>query len=337
MKIGKKKAEVKVFYDMERDGVTQSMIAMWLTCRQKAKMYMEGWDSKYHSPALTYGSVGHAALEVAYLDIQAGKLKASPSSSQSRKYIDEVERRWRAENKSPNKEALQYLELSLALMEVTLPRYFDWWKKDFKQVEWVGLEEKFMVLKPIQADPFGAKIVNIPIRGKRDGKFRLRKGLWLFETKFKSMISEGDIVDTLSFETQVLLYLWSMWIEADKKEVPKGVLYNIVRRTALRQAAAESVAQFAKRVAADMDKRPDFYFMRMESAMDLDDLVTFDAQLQGIVKDMYSWWKGNSPHYRNTYSCLGKYGRCSNLGACSSQDYSGLVKRKTMFKELEDF
>ncbi len=321
---------------MERDGVTQSLLSTWLTCREKAKLYLDGWDSKYHSPALTYGSIGHSALELAYLDMQAGKLKSAPSAAQSRRYIDQTEARWRKENLKPNVEALQYMETALSLMEVTLPRYFDYWKKDFKQVQWVSLEKKFKVPMTLQFhNP--TYWVKVPIRGKRDGEFRLNGKLWLFETKFKSMVNEADIVETLSFETQVLLYVWALWIENGKKEAPRGVLYNIVRRTTLRQNKAESVAQFAKRVAADIDKRPDFYFMRMEAAISLQEIQKFEVELTGMVKDMYLWRKGETAHYKNTYSCLGKYGKCSMLGACSRDDYSALVKRKAMFKELEDF
>ena len=333
MKIFKKKPIA--FYDMERDGITQSMISMWLTCREKAKLYIQGWDSKYHSSALTYGSIGHGMLELAYLDIKAGKLKSPPTFSQSRKYADLVEKKWRLENLKPNTEALQYLETSLALMEQTLPIYFDFWKKDFTKMNWKSLETNFKI--PLTFDwPVSEAKVTVLIRGKRDGEFT-SPNLWLFETKFKSMISEGDIVETLSFETQVLLYIWAMWMENKKKVVPKGVMYNIVRRTSLKQKSGEPLNKYALRIAEDMKERRKFYFIRMEAAITLPELEKFEKELISIVKDMYTWWKGEGQHYKNTYSCIGKYGRCSMLGVCSRDDWSGLVKRKTMFKELEDF
>lgn len=328
------RGEAGPFYDMLRDGVTQSLIAMWLTCRQKARLYLEGWDSRYHSPALTYGSIGHAALEHAYKAIQNGDMTCSPTPRHSGLIMDKVEKQWLAENVKPNKEALQYMETSLALVEITLPRYFDYWKKDFKGMQWLGLEENFKVMCPIAPD---GKLINVPVRGKRDGRFRIKGGLWLFETKFKSMISEGDIVDSLAIDFQVMLYIWAMYEETKRGETPKGVLYNIVRRTALKQRVDESLVSFVKRVAADMDKRPDFYFMRMESAVTQGDIVKFEWDLMGIVKEIYLWWRGEAAHYKNTYSCIGKYGRCSFLPVCTGPDYSSLVKRKTVFKELEDF
>lgn len=328
----KKALEDKKFYDMERDGVTQSMLSMWLTCRMKARLYIQGWDPKYTSPSLIYGSIGHSALELAYLDIKAKKLSGPPSVALTRKYITETERRWMLENPKPNKESQQYLETSLALIDKTVPQYFEYWKDDFKKKEWVSLEEKFVTELKVP-DGEGGFVV-IPVRGKKDGVFLSNKGLWLFETKFKSMINEDDIVETLAFETQVMLYLWSLWTE--KKELPRGVLYNIVRRTSLRQGVNESLIKFAQRVAEDMKSRPDFYFIRMESAIIQDDLEMFKKELVKIVGDMYAWWKGIAPHYRNTYSCVGKYGRCSYLPVCGREDYSGLIKRKTMFKELQD-
>ncbi len=328
----KKALEAKQkFYDMERDGITQSLMSMFLTCREKARLYCEGWDSKYSSPSLTYGSVGHSGLELAYLDIKSGKLKGAPSIGQARRYVDETEKRWKLENPKPNNEALQYLEESLALIEQTIPRYFDFWKEDFKKKEWVSLEEKFRVNTDIKVK---GKTITIPVNGKKDGLFKSAKGLWLFETKFKSMISEGDIVETLSFETQIMLYMWSVMKE--KGITPKGALYNIIRRTSLRQKVGESLVKYAQRIGKDIDSRPDFYFMRMESATTEEELKAFEVDFSRIVKDMYKWHIGLVGHYKNTYSCIGKYGRCQYLPTCSRGDKSGLVKRKTMFKELQD-
>lgn len=327
MKIRPKK-KAKLFYDIERHGVTQSLLSMFLDCRQKARYYLEGWDSKYHSTALTHGSVGHGVLELAYQDIMKASKPKPPTRQKIMKYVKATETQWKKENPRPSKDALEGLEYSLALTETTLPVYFDFWKKDLKEIKWLGLEEKFVIPYKLKD---GRKTV---IRGKKDGEFE-KNGLWLFESKFKSMISEGNLVDTLSFETQVLLYLWAL--NKTYKKIPEGVLYNIVRRTCLRQGKGESLTKFAKRVAQDIEKRPDFYFMRFEVAVDKSDLVEFEGRLEGMVTDFYNWWQGTAPHYKNTYQCLGKYGRCTYLPACGSKDFTSLQKRKAVFKELEDY
>jgi len=331
---------VKAFYDMERDGVTQSLISMWLTCRQKAKLYLEGWDSKYHKEALIDGNIGHAVLERAYNLIRENKMTRPPSEKLSRAIVSKVEEQWYSENAKPGAEAREMVERACAVMEVLLPAYFDFWRKDFTDKKWESLEEKFEL--PMTVISSEDMAVSIPLRGKKDGTFRTSRGIWLFETKFKSQVDEDGIVATLGFETQVMLYMLQTYYsnlnpKDPMKAMPKGCLYNIVRRATLRKRVKEGVPEFAKRVKADIAKRPDFYFIRMESPLVAKDLISFQKELQSLLGDMYDWWKGLAPHYKNTFSCIGKLGKCQYLPVCSRGDYGTLAKRKVVFKELEDF
>ncbi len=336
----KKALEHKRFYDMTRDGVTQSLIAMWLTCREKAKLYLEGWDSKYHKEALVDGNIGHACLERAYTLIREGRMTRPPSAALSQKIVARVEGQWYRENPSPSAEAREMVERACAVMEVLLPAYFDYWRKDFAGKIWVSLEEKFEL--PMTVVSREDEAISIPLRGKKDGTFMSPKGVWLFETKFKSQVDEDGIVATLGFETQVMLYMLETYYSRlnpkdPMKAVPRGCLYNIVRRATLRKRVKESIPEFAKRVKEDLAKRPDFYFMRMESPLAAKDLISFQKELQRLLGDMWDWWSGLAPHYKNTFSCLGKLGKCQYLPVCSRGDYGTLAKRKAVFKELEDY
>lgn len=316
------------FYIPARDGVTQSLLSMFRSCRQKARLYLKGLDSVYHRLPLIYGTIGHAILQEAYSDIMNGKLKVVPDSRMVKVYARKVEAGWLKENPKPNKEALGFLEYSLAILEKTMPLYFDFWRKDLKQMKWLGLEQKFS--QPYTLSD-GRKTF---VKGKMDGEFE-KKGLWLFESKFKSQIQEGNLMDTLSYETQVMLYLWRLAKKSGR--VPEGTLYNVVRRTALRERKGESISQFALRVMKDVEKRPKFYFIRFEIAIVKQDLDAFDSELSGMVRDFYDWWEGKVPHYKNTDECIGKYGRCQYMSICSRGDYSQFAKRNSVFKELEDF
>lgn len=328
------------FYIPERDGVTQSLISMWLTCRQKAKFYLEGWDSKYHKEALVDGNIGHACLERAYNLIRNGKMTKPPSEKLSKIIVSKVEAQWYIENARPSTDAREMVERACAVMEVLLPAYFDFWRKDFIEKKWESLEEKFTLSMAVTSR--NGKVTTIPLKGKKDGTFRTSKGIWLFETKFKSQISEEGIMATLGFETQVMLYmLETYYSKLDKanpmKSMPRGCLYNIVRRATLRKRVKENIPEFAKRVKADLAKRPDFYFMRIESPLVAKDLMAFQTELQRLLSDMWDWWQGLAPHYKNTYSCIGKLGSCLYLPVCNKGEYSSLAKRKVVFKELEDF
>lgn len=318
------------FYDMERDGVTQSLVAMWLACREQARLYLEGWDSRYVSPALVFGSIMHGALEQAYLEVQSGKLRSAPSRKTAGEYVDRVEKQWRRENLSPTKDTLEVLEESLALTERIIPIYFDFWSNDFKTKKWLSLEENFNM--PVKLE--SGKV--IPVKGKRDGTFQTKSGIWLFETKTKSMVNEGDLMETLSFETQIMLYMKSMWKQSVDGAPPRGTLYNIIRKTALKRKVEEDVVQFADRVEADMLARPDFYFIRIESPVTRQELIDFWKQFASILEEMHLWHTGKLANYKTTGQCINKYGKCKFLPVCSRGEHGGLYKRKTVFKELEE-
>lgn len=326
----KKKVKLKTskFYDYSRDGLTQGLLAMWMECRQKAKWFLQGYSSKGTSMALTYGTIGHGVLEHAYENFRTGKNKGAPSKASLRKYLSITEAQWKRENPNPTKNMLQDLETSLAFAEVILPVYFSHWAEDFKKKNWQKIEGTFKI--PFTLDD-GRKTF---LRGKMDGMYKT-KGLWLFESKFKSLINEVDLLDTLSLDLQVNMYLYAIWKKY--KTLPSGVLYNVIRRFGLHQRKGESLTQFAKRCAEDLEKRPDWYFYRYEVAITEQDLLTFEKDLHGMVKEFCDWWDGSASHYRNPVSCISKYGRCWALSACSERNLGGLVKRKAVFRELEDY
>lgn len=311
-------------YDLGEDGATQSLLSLFMECRQKAGLYLQGWESRYHSAALLHGALGHGMLEYAYLDIAAGKLKSIPTLQQARKYADRAKAQWLKDSAKPSTEALLDAETSLAVLEQTLPRYFDFWRKDLGGVKWIQLEEQFC-----------SQFAGVSLRGKRDGRFAVRKESWLLENKFKSMVNEGDLQDALSIDFQVMLYLSTL--RKDSGKCPDGMLYNIIRRPGMRPHKDEPVPKYAKRVAEDIEARPEFYFTRMEIPVGPKDLDAFEADLNGLIADYTGWIAGKIPHYKNPNSCLGKYGKCKYVGVCTKGDYSGLAKRKVLFQELSDY
>lgn len=318
--------QIQNFYKPERDGITQSLLAKFLTCRQAALWYLKGYNLKSPSMSLTYGTIIHAVLERVYEQIRLGKLKALPSRKLTLKYIQKIEKEWIIENPRADKKSLEFLELSLLIAESTMPLYFDYWHKDIKGIKWEKVEGDFKL--PITLKDKRKTF----IRGKMDGVFK-NPNRWLFETKTKMRVEEGTLVDYLPFELQVNTYLRALRLLGGK--VPKGVLYNIVRRTAMRQGKKESMSQFAKRISEDIESRPDHYFIRLEVAIDKADMDNFEIEFISLIEDFYNWFDGKIGHYKNTNQCEGKYGACEYLRA-----ESGIMvpyeKRKMVFKELEE-
>jgi len=136
----------------------------------------------------------------------------------------------------------------------------------------------------------------------------------------------------LPFEWQVNIYL-----TATRKlsgQDPGGVVYNLIRRPQLRQKQGESLRDFAKRISNDINKRPDFYFVRVELAVNSDDLASFHKQLEQMVGDFLDWWHGRQGHYKESPHCVTRYGNCPMLPICGRNDYTRHYKRETVFREL---
>jgi hypothetical protein len=326
------------FYSPERDGVTFSLLTSWKNCRERARLFLNGWTSKQNSLGMVFGSLTHAVNQYMYQDVRAGMLTELPSERYIQRLCRRVETAWKEENPRADAESLQYLEFSMILLEALMPQYFRYWKKDF-QLLWDRVESEFKVAIAIEHPRHHGKFLKTFVRGKMDGSYRrTAKGRpWLFETKTKSNLGEkgeGDLADILPHELQAniyLLHLW--WLE---KVLPEGLLYNIIRRPGLRQKKSESVLKYARRVAEDIRKRPEYYFVRMQMSVSKKDLERNELELRDMVSDFILWWNGLAGHYKNSDACQGKYGTCAMLPICSRGDYSGFYKRKTVFRELAD-
>lgn len=316
------------FYDYEKHGITQSILKTWLSCRMKAKLSLEGWSHSRPSYALTYGTIVHGVLERIYDLIRLKKLTKIPSDILIIKMVKEVEIQWKKENPGNDFKMMEMLDDCCLMAEATLPSYFKfWWKTDFHKIQWRNLEQEFKI-------PYTTKKGDKTfIRGKKDGVYGV-KYVKLFETKTKSQINIDDLIDTLWYEFQVNEYLWA--VKKTYKVIPTGVTYNLIRKTSLKRYKAESKVQFLTRVKKDVEKRPDFYFMRLNIAVSEKDMKVFAEEFDSIIQEFIDWNKGILKTYKNTNQCNDKYGRCEFCGVCSRGDYSNLVKRKAVFKELED-
>jgi hypothetical protein len=180
----------------------------------------------------------------------------------------------------------------------------------------------------------------VKLVGRMDGNFHPMKGrkvIWLFETKSKSRIGESgetNLVDIMPFELQTNLYLGAMSVMY--KELPAGLLLNIVRRPNFRGKKGESIEALATRVSEDVKKRPDHYFIRLRMTIDNKDLARTRHEHEAMVNEFAQWSKGKAAHYRNSDHCENKYGTCEYLRVCARGDYGGLYQRHPRIRKEED-
>jgi len=320
---------------LKKHGVTQGFLAAWLTCPELARLrYQEGWTVIGASGALMFGQVVHWVLDAVYTDFANEKVAPPTTNEAVQQYTRVVEGLWRRENPMATAADLEQLEECLGMAEAVLPFYFQHWTADFQKTDWLALELSFEELWSLPLKTVRSKPRGVWIRGKLDGVRRVNGKLWLFETKTKGRVESEAIVDTLSMDLQVNLYLWV--IQQIYEETPVGTVYNIIRRPGLKRGGSETLEDFCARIAKDVVTRPDHYFMRFESVAEETEHKAWQENLTVVLDRLSDWAKKGKDHFKNPISCQGRYGVCDMAGLCLRGDPGRLRVRDTVFPELEE-
>ena len=315
MKLNKELA----LYNHKVDGVSQSILTTFMACRQKSKLKLEGWRHIKPGNALTFGTIAHDVIGEAF-----SQLEAPPSPAWVRTALKKATEAVTAERGGRlSAEAVEGMEHSASVLLGLLPLYFQHYESEFDKKNWVMIESNFRVNIP--GVPF-------PMVGRYDRVRRVKGKLWLYETKTKGRIEDDYLTEMLHFDIQDGVYLQA--ILAELKEIPVGVVYDVLRNPGLKQKVAESEDAFVQRIVADVQSRPEFYFVRYEVAIDKTDMDSFGEELARIAKDFDDWRDGKLSTWKNTMACKTSWGMCEMIPICARNDYSNFVQRKEMFPEL---
>jgi len=305
-----------------RDGVTQGLLADFLECRQKCMYRMMGFEPAGEtSKALVVGSAIHDALEKARRRLRPGAVLSDGEAEGIVSALEVVEA---AEGRVTEHSAYAWT-LAWALLQP----YFQFYCVDDRKIEWVELEGEFCV----EQDVF--PYANFCFRGKFDGVFRSRGSkLWLLETKTRSIVDGEGLSESVGFNHQVMFYLNALKMMSG--EMPGGVLYDVIKKPALRVKKSETLQEFGCRVRRDATENPDKYFFRFEVPVDAGAMAIYRLELRGLLEDFVLWYEeGCWPHYRRTAACLGKFGRCKYLRMCDTGSSDGYTRKKQFkYEEL---
>ena len=323
-----------------KDGVSSSLLSLFLSCREQFRLeVVEGWRSRTEPLFFGFGTCGHWILEKAY-----GRLPI-PNEKWLNSILPDYHKQWEASVKMPTAKQYEQQTRIYRMMRALMPTYFKRWAGDWSRhryssttgvanpVEWVALEKRFEVPYVF---PDGE---TVPIRGTRDGIFKDKRGkLWIIDSKFRSIIKHDDIIETMEYDLQQMLYLWAATQELI--QLPAGTILNVVRRPGQILGKNELEDDYYSRMREDIEnpKRWDHYFMRFELAVVIQDIRRWQMLvLDPLMHDVRAWWEGSTSHYMNPNSLVSKYGRCpmfipitkGNMGGCYRRtggimDYQGL-------------
>lgn len=268
------------------DGITASMIAAFLECREQCrlrylkKLSLAGCTPEY----FVYGAMMHNALEMFYRVLGKTTKVTAVNDGLSAICRFEPSHVGRVPPEILNRDA----ELKRTAM-IAAGAYFDHcitakdkhfqdWKRD-----WLETEGQFHL--PAADHRFG-----FSLRGMRDGLYRTDGNvLGLLETKNYSRVNEWLMMDGLPANLQTMLYLVALR-EEYPGQLKFEVMYNVIHRCSLRQYKAESDRDFAKRFRLDMATRPEFYFRRYRYALRKTEIDKWErAVLLPILDAMNDW------------------------------------------------
>lgn len=312
-------------YDPWKDGVTQGILSTYNDCKQKAKISAQGHTQQKLGHALEWGIVAHLILEKLH-KLQSAKPKRwSPDEGLVVSTVNAVTDRYRRKHgqRWDGKRAEEF-DHDVCQMIAVFPAYFNFWVK--RPLDWVQVENTFAV--PFRVPGFSKEVM---LRGKLDGVYS-SGGQWLFDAKTKSQIVESNFGETLLRDLQINFYMLALKIMSGK--VPKGFLYNVIRRPGLKLGKNESLPDHVKRIRAHIADEPENYFKRYEVCIEASDLAAFQTELQGLLGEFLNWWQAKMPSRLFGMPCVGKYGMCENIGICYNETYTNHRMKEVMFEEL---
>ena len=111
-------------YDVRRQGITQSLLSKWLSCRESARLYLTGLTTLQRKSAMMAGSLYHDALERLYRRAQAAYPDPMPGAANFQLTVTDL---LDSMDDTPpqNAESIQETEQTFAMMEAVLPGYLE--------------------------------------------------------------------------------------------------------------------------------------------------------------------------------------------------------------------
>jgi hypothetical protein len=270
------------------DGVTYSILSKFLNCRQRFHIgQVQGWKPKHINYALEFGNIFHLFIEAQDQGFDMEQIKRIGTNYIMRKI----------EEKSCSSDEIKELTALSLIAACTFEHYINYWKANpVEFYEKAYFEKNFSWMEKEHSFDIDYTMVNgrkVRLRGKIDGLFQIKKtieGLWILETKTKGRIDADQITKGLHKDMQTGMYSLAVR-KISRGTMPKGVLYNVIRRTQLKPRKNESAVDFAARVDEDIQERPEWYFMRWVRELTMEELDDFRLrQFEPALNQVCKWW-----------------------------------------------
>lgn len=275
---------------MAKETLSVSRMTAFLACpRKHYYKYELGLLREDEALALRFGSAFHKALELRAL---GATIAEAYEGAKEEKKLDEP--------------------IELAKLYGLLKGYYARYKGDNDCVGRMFPECKFEL-----EIPHSRTFMHV---GVIDGLATLKDGRLVIvehKTTGEDISSTSDYWTRLQFNAQIFLYVLAA--RANGWEVDT-VIYDVIRKPAIRQKTNETAEEYGERLAADAAARPEFYFARREVSVLDSALAEFEIQRDLICKTLL--------HCRSAarHSTLPEHGWARNCNGltCRNCEYAGL-------------
>ena len=284
------------------DGVTQSMLARFLNCRERFRVRTLlglGEADSFRVP-IEYGNYWHEAEE------------AVAQNKSWEAAMDEYRMVLMNHYPMQQEQALHWYNVA----QLQFPIYLEYWAKnrDVQEREPLLSEQEFEV-----------EYHGTILRGKWDSVDIVDDQLVLQENKTKASVDEGSIGAQLSWDLQTLTYLTALRTARDNGmyDLPplpiRGIRYNVVRRPlgggrhsirqhkATKNKLAETLNEFYNRLAKLITEDADYFFMRWDVPVLKSDIETFERQfLSPVLTQLQHWYDWCIENWEDPFAYCGK-------------------------------
>jgi hypothetical protein len=329
-----------------KDGVSQSLLQKFVGDADRFhKAVVEGLRPTDRKEAMEFGTIFHKLIE----------LGAKMGSKYTRQKLVTVMTAYMKKHYPTQESAL--------LCRIAIAQFHEYrkWEAEKEKYKYIAQEPIFcepFPLPPLHFEPneqIRIKIpagITIPLRGRIDEVIE-NNGMWIQENKTKSKIDISHIQDTLHANIQVMFY--AICAELKYGRPCKGVVYNVIRKPGQRQRQKESDNDFIKRIVADIEDNPAYYFYRLKYEFAPGMVKTWQREsLLPLLYKVYLWWKSIEKNPTNPWMDENgnvnpfhgrkPFGIYDSMSTGKGDFYNlivygrktGLVKVSEMFPELQD-
>jgi PD-(D/E)XK nuclease superfamily len=305
-------------YDIDRDGITQSLLSTALSCERKFLFAVNRWTKDVPNKNTAFGSMFHEMIDKAYHEPIPPKPRII-----SKWLMEYTETKLDVFTKAAMRMDIQTMT---AVCQVLVEEYCIHYADDWKNKKFTAIERAFNIIH---------KAIGTRLRGKKDARYDLKKKEktehWIMEHKTKSQIDEEYLMLALVFDFQNLFYITAEEYEFNINV--SGVLYNVVRNPGTKQRKMEPDRSYAERIRKEVKKRPEHYFKRFEVSYPKENKEVFKKELAIKINRVRQILDGKRVACKNETACNGKF-KCSFLEACSSGRMVGYKQKEKLFEEL---